>query len=341
MGSPLGPTLANFCLAHYENELLGKSKFKPNLYVRYVDDVFCVFHEKSPAMKFFDELNKMHPSLQFTFELGPATLPFLDTCIDITQDMGGSFKSYVYRKASNTGLLLNFNALCPFKWKIGLVHCMLNRAYTICNDWSLISKEIDILRSVFMKNGYPRAVLDKCVNRFLNSKFTPQESSTKDECVTILISLPYIGRPSVLLARKLQMLFKKHYHVTLQVAFNTTKIRNFFSLKCSTPKALKSNVVYKYTCSRDVNTSYIGKTKRHLVTRVTEHKGDKSAIGQHLKLCSSCHNTFDIDKFKLISSGKTDLECKIKEALHIKACNPSLNQNLFQCGSSFLINVFK
>ena len=42
MGSPLGPTISNFCLAHLENELLSVSKFKPELYLRYVDDILCV-----------------------------------------------------------------------------------------------------------------------------------------------------------------------------------------------------------------------------------------------------------------------------------------------------------
>ena len=292
-------------------------------------------------MNFFNELNGMHPSLQFTYELGPAVLPYLDTCIDITKEIGGKFKSYVFRKASNTGLLLNFNALCPFKWKIGLIHCMINRAYAICNDWQLFTKEMDYLRNVFMMNGYSSAIFDKCLNRFLNAKYNPQEKPAKEDTVSILISIPYIGKPSLLLARRLQTLFKKHYSVNLQVSFNTSKVRNFFSLKCSTPKSLKSNVVYQYTCSCDMNKSYIGKTKRHLIARVEEHKGDKSAIGQHLKQCTSCHNSFSINHFKIVNSGKTDLECKIKEALHIKAYNPSLNQNLFQNGSSFLINVFK
>ena len=36
MGSPLGPTISNFCLAHLENELLSISKFKPEVYLRYL-----------------------------------------------------------------------------------------------------------------------------------------------------------------------------------------------------------------------------------------------------------------------------------------------------------------
>ena len=72
-----------------------------------------------------------------------------------------------------------------------------------------------------------------------------------------------------------------------------------------------------------------------------EHWTDKSAIGQHLSRCSSSRNGFGINQFKIVSNGRADVECKIKEALNIKNINPTLNQNLFQHGSSFLINVFK
>ena len=51
-------------------------------------------------------------------------------------------------------------------------------------------------------------------------------------------------------------------------ALNTTKIKNFFSLKCATLKLLKANAVYKFSCLCDINISYIGKTKRHLATRI-------------------------------------------------------------------------
>ena len=43
MGPSLGPTLAHFCFAYHENRLLDETNFKPYLYVRFVDDIFCVF----------------------------------------------------------------------------------------------------------------------------------------------------------------------------------------------------------------------------------------------------------------------------------------------------------
>ena len=44
LGSPLGPTLANTFLCHYEKIWLNEcsSQFKPAVYKRYVDDIFVV-----------------------------------------------------------------------------------------------------------------------------------------------------------------------------------------------------------------------------------------------------------------------------------------------------------
>ena len=111
--------------------------------------------------------------------------------------------------------------------------------------------------------------------------------------------------------------FKRHYNVNLQCSFNTTKSKNFFSLKCPTPKLLKANVVNKFDFLCDINISYIEKTKRHLGTRIKEHMSEKSAIGQHLQTS------------------------KIREALLIKSEKPTLNQQLFQNGSTFILCVFK
>ena len=48
MGSPLGPTLANVFLYHYEKEWLDNwpSHFKPIVCRRYVDDILVLFSSK-------------------------------------------------------------------------------------------------------------------------------------------------------------------------------------------------------------------------------------------------------------------------------------------------------
>ena len=55
MGSPLGPTIANFFLALMENKLLNSTlHFQPKLYLRYVNDIFAVFYDNTSCSEFLD-----------------------------------------------------------------------------------------------------------------------------------------------------------------------------------------------------------------------------------------------------------------------------------------------
>ena len=99
-------------------------------------------------------------------------------------------------------------------------------------------------------------------------------------------------------------------------------------------------MVYKFHCSRDENTSYIGKTIRHLATRSKEHLTGSTAVSQHLRSCQSCREEATLNNFTVIASGRSDFDISIKEALFIRYEKPRINNQLFQQGSSFYLNVF-
>ena len=55
MGSPLGPTIANFFLANMDNKILqNNADIHPKLYLIYVDDIFCVFNNETSSDRFLD-----------------------------------------------------------------------------------------------------------------------------------------------------------------------------------------------------------------------------------------------------------------------------------------------
>ena len=69
MGSPLGPSLANFFLGHLEqHNIFNKSGINPKLYVRYVDDIFAVFDKNVKFQPFLDHINHQHGNIKFTVE---------------------------------------------------------------------------------------------------------------------------------------------------------------------------------------------------------------------------------------------------------------------------------
>ena len=103
MGSPLGPTLANWFLGTIEKKIFAqKLQFYPKLYVRYVDDVFAVFRSEQERDLFFQMLNNQHPNLRFTIEVAEGTLPFLDVEVNI---QGHDVSTWVYRKSTNANVI--------------------------------------------------------------------------------------------------------------------------------------------------------------------------------------------------------------------------------------------
>ena len=74
MGSPLGPTLANIFLCHWEEIWLDKCplQFKPLFYRRYIDDTFLLFSSNDKVKKFHNYINSRHSNMTFTYEVEEA-----------------------------------------------------------------------------------------------------------------------------------------------------------------------------------------------------------------------------------------------------------------------------
>ena len=95
-------------------------------------------------------------------------------------------------------------------------------------------------------------------------------------------------------------------------------------------RSLKSKVVYKASCW-DCDDFYIGKTKRRLHDRETEHfraltkSCQASAVADHIT--STGHN-IKWDHFEILANGLSDIHCRIKESLLIKDLKPPLNENV-------------
>jgi hypothetical protein len=348
MGSPLGPTLANFFLAHYESKLLPDHKdFHPKLYLRYVDDIFAVFSQDIDFRQFFDVLNNQHTNLKFTFEIGADTLPFLDTEISIKN---GDFESWIYRKKTNTNVVLNAIASCPFKWKTGLMNCLLNRAWNICSSRARFEEEVKKLKSIFEQNGYSGNLFSNKAKSFVDKKSVPNlQNSADEEGKTYLIMIPYIGKSSLLFKRKLMEIIKSSFDVQLRCVFTSFKVKNYFSLKCPGSAFLASNVVYKYTCQCDTDTVYIGETERHIGVRAAEHldiSSEKpSAVAKHIMDCESCfcaheQGNLSFKDFVILKKCKSAYDTKIKEAILIQNEKPTINKQLFKSGSSFTLKIF-
>ena len=100
-----GPLMAIVFMCHLE-EKLTRDDLMPHLHRRYVDDTLARMPNTGAATMFLTALNGLHPSLSFTMELPvDDRIPFIG--IDIIKN-GTKLETRVYRKPTNTGLLLHF-----------------------------------------------------------------------------------------------------------------------------------------------------------------------------------------------------------------------------------------
>ena len=131
---------------------------------------------------------------------------------------------------------------------------------------------------------------------------------------------------------------KPIWGIKIRAVYSSCKVGDFFSLKSVAPSSLSANVVYKFTCSLDARTSYIGKTERHLVARMEEYLNPKkdSAVTKHISQCITCYNNASFDNFSIIQRCQSALASIFHETLCIRRYKPSLNIQLPNNGGSVL-----
>ena len=112
----------------------------------------------------------------------------------------------------------------------------------------------------------------------------------------------------------------KHFakKTNIKIVLSPFQLQDLFCSKDCLPVALKSFVVYKFTCA-GCQSCHIGETKCHLPTRIKGHlqTDTKSYILQHLNENTICRDLCDDSYFIIIDHASSSFRLKLKEALHI------------------------
>jgi len=338
MGSPLGPTLANAFLCHYERMWLDNCppEFKPVVYRRYVDDIFVLFRSKDHLVSFARYMNSSYKNLKFTFDFEQNnTFSFLD--VKITRESNG-FSTSVFRKATFSGVFTNFDSFIFESYKTGLIFTLLFRCFTICSDMQKFHLEVEQLRQIFKCNKYPVSLIDQCIKTFLNKIYIPKRVMITAAKKEVLIVLPFLGQFSLTLRSRLYNCFNKTLpQCNLKVIFQSkNRLSSLFRFKDSIPKELRSHLIYKFLCS-NCNITYYGQTERHLNVRSGEHlslsaltgkrvnNDKKSAVKDHC-LFHNHVNTFE--DFSILTYESNPFKLLIKESLLVSRDKPILNKQV-------------
>ena len=193
---------------------------------------------------------------------------------------GGTLTTEVYRKPTDTGLLIHFQSHVDSRYKKGLDNTMVNRAYCLCSTKEGFVKECNKLRTMFSKLCYPKTFVDSTIYKFI------QEPDNEIHTVpsadpSVYTVLPFKDQRSADRVRKDIYSLGTKIDVNVKPVFTSRKLSQTLSAKENKPPIVNTQcVLYLFQCDL-CDANYVGFTTRHLHQRISEHC--YSTIGKHLE----------------------------------------------------------
>ena len=189
MGSKCSPSFAITHLDKFERNFVYTFHQQPLMWVRYIDDVFCIFQgTQQQLLDFIKHLNSKDVDIQFTADFSKTQVHFLDTTVSLTE---GHIKTDLYCKPTDSHSYLRFNSAHPSKCKQSIPFSQFLRIRRICSDISDFDKHIVTFSRYFLNRGYPLSLLEQAAIRArrLNRDTLLSPQDKKEDDSTELIPL--------------------------------------------------------------------------------------------------------------------------------------------------------
>jgi len=326
MGSPLSPILADMVMDDLETHCIKKLNFEIHTYYRYVDDIFLII-PKTKVESVLKTFNNYHPRLKFTHEMERNnTLSFLNTSV-IRE--GERLLTNWYRKPTYSGRYINYFSSHPKQYKLNTITNLVDQAIMLSSE-RFQAENINIIKGILINNCYPVELVNKKIKERIraikiNKVTTNEKTDYNIKNTKKVLTLPFVKNAS----DDIRGIVKN----CVDVVYTIPKKLNMFIKNGKdrlTPQQ-KTEIVYKINC-KDCDQAYIGQTKRHLETRIKEHRnniknpqGNYSVITEHRL---SCYHDFEWEKPEILHMEKNRRKREIAEMFFIKKfkkSNKSIN----------------
>ncbi|XP_041428559.1 uncharacterized protein LOC121396962 [Xenopus laevis] len=171
MGANMAPAYANIYMHLFEHMyVLNHPVYTKYIAVwrRYVDDMFMVWTGTEELLQeFFGYLNSVHDTIQFTMNIGPQTVNYLDVQVTLTEN---GFITDLYKKPTDRNNLLRRDSFHPVGVTKGLPKSQFIRARRITATDELYNNQAEELIEKFCARGYERRELQKISRDILKTE---------------------------------------------------------------------------------------------------------------------------------------------------------------------------
>ena len=302
MGNPLSPVLSNLYMEFFETKLLKPILPFNNIpWVRYIDDIFCIWPLQFDVYNFLPILNNLAPTIKFTIECEENNeIPFLD--VKVHKNNCG-FEFSVYRKPTSNSSYIHYYSGHDNKIKKSVFHSMYLRALRICSP-SYFDAEIEKIQLIGQNLKYPPSFLTSAYNAAKKTFYRTGDKPIVDFKNTLVV--PY--NPNLVIARSLLRTLNISLIFTYKDSIKNILIKN-------SPLSSFSGCTYKIPCN-DCNQFYIGQTSKALNVRIKQHQYD-IRLGK-ISNAIFCHQS------------NYNHSINWRDSCVVKRCNDFLTRNAFE-----------
>ena len=169
MGSCISPILADISMEFVEHRAIFTFHTTPTLWVRYVDDTFCVI-EQQYAEAFHKHLNSISPSITFTLEREQnQLLAFPD--FKVTRNKDNTIFTTIYKNSIHTDRYFQLYSHHPKHHKFAVAKALHNRIdthFTNSDNKATFHKQ---MQHTLTLNGFPRRFSCSALKRKATSSY--------------------------------------------------------------------------------------------------------------------------------------------------------------------------
>lgn len=181
MGTKMAPAFAGLFMAKLEEDFLSAEPIQPLTWLRYIDDIFCVWPGTREELNtFLTRLNAFHPTISFTFDINEDRAVFLDLEIykGNRHEDEGILDLKPHFKATNSFMYLHHRSAHPPSTHRGVVKGEYIRILRASSSELTFQLNKEKLKHHFTKRGYSKRTLDR-VN--LEVPFSHRETHLLDK----------------------------------------------------------------------------------------------------------------------------------------------------------------
>ena len=249
MGTKLAPSYACIFLSQLEKKLLANAPHKPEIYLRFIDDIFCAFTiGEEMVHEFVDYMNSCHPTIKFTAEMSTTQVAFLDTLVKVDPRTNEIYTD-LYTKDTDTQNYLSYTSCHPIHCKKGGPYGEFLRIRRNCHKIEDYDRHSLLRVQDYERRGYPTDLLTearlKARDQDRNALLTPKGKRDKNPGRVPLIVTYNPGNPNF------QKIIDKHWHL-LELCSNSAAFKEKAMVTYKRPKNLSDHLVRAKCSSKPV-----------------------------------------------------------------------------------------